>query len=278
MHIRFFSIFAILLLGLLEARAATTNKVSELSISSGLHTNYSFLANSNVNGATPKSVQLPIATALGALRLLPDWPASLTNNQATSVAFLGDLDVTDEVRADTMQAYTSIFAGLGRFTNSVTSASFIGSGTGTPVLQLFATNNNAVVMGIAISNSVMITNLVGLLHKAYASVVVLDCNHGNRFAFTNRAVTANTTLVLTNLAQGQEINITMLGESAANDRTVTVVPQLGYLVSDLDAFGVAVALNKSFTLTNNNGVEISALATYEIGTNWCNVVTRQYKR
>jgi hypothetical protein len=162
--------------------------------------------------------------------------------------------------------------------NSVSASSFIGSGTGSPQLQLLATNNNAVVMGIAISNSVMITNLVGILHKAYASVVVLDCNHGNRFAFTNRAVTANTTLVLTNLAQGQEINITMLGESAANDRTVTVVPQLGYLVSDLDAFGVAVALNKSFTLTNNNGVEISALATYEIGTNWCNVVTRQYKR
>lgn len=146
-------------------------------------------------------------------------------------------------------------------------------------LQLLGTNSIGTVFKGASSNSVWSTNLVGILHKAYASVVALDCNDGNRFRFTNRAASANCTLVITNLAQGQEISISMLGEAVAGvARTVTIVPQLGFLVADLDTFGTALATSKTVTLTNGNGIEISLAAKWEIGTNFADVVTRQYQR
>ena len=150
--------------------------------------------------------------------------------------------------------------------------SLIGDGSEPGEVQLFGTNNNAVVMRAAISNSVPITNVVGLLHKASASVIVLDCNHGNRFQVTNR-LGQGTTFVVTNLAQGQEIIIK--GSADGTSRSVTVVPQLGYLVRDFDAFGVAAALNKAITATNGNTFEINIAATWEHGTNWADVVTRQ---
>lgn len=171
-----------------------------------------------------------------------------------------------------------IDANLKQLTNLL-SLQVVGDSAVPSYMALTGTNATPVVTKAANSNSVAVTNIVGLLHKAYASVVVLDCNHGSEFRFTNRAASANTTLVLTNLAQGQKINISMLGEiSGGTSRTVTIVPQLGYLVGDLDAYGTAPALSKTVTLTNGNGLEISALAKWEIGTNFCDVVTRQYKR
>lgn len=150
--------------------------------------------------------------------------------------------------------------------------SLIGDGSEPGEVQLFGTNNNAVVLRAANSNSVPITNVVGLLHKASASVIVLDCNHGNRFQVTNR-LGQGTTFVVTNLAQGQEIIIK--GSADGTSRSVTVVPQLGYLVRDFDAFGVAAALNKAITATNGNTFEINIAAAWEHGTNWADVVTRQ---
>ena len=159
-------------------------------------------------------------------------------------------------------------------TNSVTAQNFIGSGTGAPVLQLFPTNNNAVVMGVANSNSVPITNLVGLLHKASASVIVLDCNDGNNFQITNQLGQA-TSLIVTNLAQGQTITIS--GDADGTSRVVTIIPKLGYLVRDFDAFGVSAAANKAITVTNGNTFEVSILAKYSFLTNFADIVTRQAK-
>lgn len=126
------------------------------------------------------------------------------------------------------------------------------------------------------AGSVLITNLVGLIHKSVGAVVELDANAANKFTITNR-VTQATTLVFTNTADGQEISVTMLGEASGGAaRVITLVPQLGHLVSDLDTFGAALATSSSITLTNGNAVEINWQVRRLNGTNIASKITRQF--
>lgn len=137
-------------------------------------------------------------------------------------------------------------------------------------------NGVDVVLKPANSNSLNVTNIFGVLEKAAASVVELNCNDANRFRITNR-VGAATSLIVTNGAPEQEISITVLGEASGGaSHVVTIIPQLGHLVANLDAFGSALATSFSFTLTNGNAVEINALQQKLNGSNVVAVVTRQY--
>ena len=141
-------------------------------------------------------------------------------------------------------------------------------------LTLYGTNGNGATMQAANSNSVTVTNVVGLLHKASAAVIVLDCNDGNTFQITNQLGQA-TSLIVTNLAQGQIITIS--GDADGTSRVVTIIPKLGYLVRDFDTFGVAAAANKAITATNGNTFEISIAAKWSFGTNFADTITRQAK-
>lgn len=141
-------------------------------------------------------------------------------------------------------------------------------------LQLNGTNGTPVVLTAASSNSVPVTNVVGLIHKASAAVIVVDCNNANKFQITNQLGQA-TSIIVTNLAQGQEISIS--GSASGADRAVTVIPQLGFLVRDFDTFGVAAAASKAFTATNGNTFEVNIAAKWGFGTNFADVVTRQAK-
>lgn len=152
--------------------------------------------------------------------------------------------------------------------------SVVGIATEPSSLALSGTNNISSYYKAANSNSVAITNIVGLLHKASASVIVLDCNHGNNFQITNQLGQA-TSLIVTNLAQGQTISIS--GDADGTSRVVTIIPHLGYLVRDYDAFGVAAAANKAITVTNGNTFEVSILAKWSFATNFADIVTRQAK-
>lgn len=141
-----------------------------------------------------------------------------------------------------------------------------------PILQiLYGTNDIGYVTRAISSNSVSVTNITGLLHKASAATIILDCNDGNNFQITNQ-LAQDTTLVLTNLAQGQEICIS--GEVDGTSRTLTIVPHLGFLVRDFDNFGVAAAANKAITVTNNNSFEVSIKAKWGFGTNFSDIITR----
>lgn len=150
------------------------------------------------------------------------------------------------------------------------------NGANSGSVTLYGTNGVGYRFQAAPSNSVPVTNMVGLIHRANASVIVLDANQASIWTVTNRIAQA-TTLVVTNLAQGQEISCVLRGEVAGGtSRVLTIVPQLGFLVMDLDAFGAALAVNKAITLTNGNGVEINLKASWIEGTNFAGVVTRQY--
>lgn len=128
----------------------------------------------------------------------------------------------------------------------------------------------------AAASSASVTNLTGILHKLSTSPVELDANAASKFSVTNR-ITAATTLIFTNTSDGQEISVTLLGEiSGGTSRTVTLIPQLGHLVADLDTFGTALATSSSLTLTNGNAVEISWKVSRLNGTNIAAKVSRQF--
>lgn len=144
---------------------------------------------------------------------------------------------------------------------------------------LLSTNANNIYLQSSQSNSTIFTNYFGKINKASASVVVIEGsgpNAAGTFVITNR-ITAATTLVFTNTFSGSDLYVRMIGEaSGGSSRTITLIPNLGHLVANLDTFGTALATSSSFTLTNGNAVDISWKVDRMNGTNVAGVVTRQY--
>lgn len=150
--------------------------------------------------------------------------------------------------------------------------------TTTNQLYLAPTNLNFAVLKPAISNSVATTNIFGVLHKAAATPLFLDANHGRNFTITNRYGAAST-IVLTNMWDGDEVTIVAIGEvSGGAARVITIIGHGGgsAAIADLDNFGTAIAASKAFTLTNGNAVEISARTTRMLESNVTAIVTRQF--
>lgn len=105
--------------------------------------------------------------------------------------------------------------------------------------------------------SVLVTNIVGLLHKAFASVIEYDASQIHNVIVTNR-VTGVSSIIMTNLAEGQLLSLDVFGEaSGGSSRVITLIPNTGYLALDGNNPGTGPALNLAFTLTNGNKAEIS---------------------
>lgn len=129
----------------------------------------------------------------------------------------------------------------------------------------------------SVTNNVAVTNLFGIAHQSSAAVIEIDANDSHDWVITNR-ITAATTLVITNTADGQDISIRVIGEaSGGTDRTLTLVPQLGHLIADEDDYSQALATSSSLTLTNGNAVEISWAVRRMNGTNVAGKISRQFK-
>jgi hypothetical protein len=127
------------------------------------------------------------------------------------------------------------------------------------------------------TNSVPITNLLGLVHLSSASVLAIDANQSHHWSVTN-PVAAPTSLVITNTADGQELSIYVKGEvSGGTSRVITLIPHTGQLIVDEDDFSVAPATSSSFTLTNGNTAEIRIAVRRLNGTNTLGKVHRQFK-
>lgn len=214
--------------------------------------------------------------------------------KGTRVTFTTNFS-TGEVTVDVDSTLSAI--GSAPVTNELSSALQINSG----VLSLSAgvlsnlvqslvdfpaaniiSNVSAIALGtawqkVAPTNNVTVTNLSGLVHASSASVIVIDANQSHEWTITNR-ITAATTLVFTNGADGQTINVNLLGEvSGGTSRVISLVPHTGTLIADEDDFSVAPATSSSFTLTNGNGAEISWRLRRLNGTNIAGKVTRQFK-
>jgi hypothetical protein len=170
--------------------------------------------------------------------------------------------------------YRFLFTSLG--THSMTNIFLAHPAFATNGFVNVATNANNVWQRAANSNAVVLTNIVGLIEKASASVVELNCNDSAHFTITNR-ISAATSVIVTNGANGQQLSFTLLGEAAGGtDRVVTVVPHLGQLAANLDIFGTALAANYSFTLTNGNAAQVDARIRRLNGTNVVTFTGRQF--
>jgi len=203
--------------------------------------------------------------------------AAVTSLHATTNYFIvvlgdGTNSVIRKISPDSLWASAAMTLG-----NDLTISPAV-LGTAAGAIRLAGTNGVQGVKISAVPNlSVSVTNIVGLLHKAAASVIEIDANSAHSVSVTSR-VSAATSIVMTNTADGQELNVTVLGEaSGGTSRVVTVIPHTGQLAANLDDYSVALAANVSFTLTNGNAVEISDKVDRINGTNVHKIVTRQFK-
>jgi hypothetical protein len=142
-------------------------------------------------------------------------------------------------------------------------------------VAMLATNGNHAYTKVVGSNAVLVTNIVGKVNLAAAAVLFCDMNVAQRYVVTNR-LSAATTVVVTNGADGQEFSLIVLGEaSGGTDRVLTIVPHLGQLVADLDTFGTALAASTAQTVTNANMLELSGAINRVNGTNIFGKISRQ---
>jgi hypothetical protein len=124
-------------------------------------------------------------------------------------------------------------------------------------------------------SSISITNRYGLVHSNAASVMVIDANITQDWTFTN-AMSAAGSLIISNIYDGQRpISAVLLATGA--DRVLTIIPHAGYHAVNMDDFSAAVATSMAVTVTNGNGIEISAQPRAVLGSNRVFIVTRQFK-
>lgn len=151
------------------------------------------------------------------------------------------------------------------------------AGTSPGLFGLASTNGVNTYIKAGASNSVLVTNIVGLVHRSAASVMALDWNLCQDLSVTNR-IAAATTIVNTNTADGQTSCISIIGEAASGtDRVVTIIPMLGDLIVDGNNFATAPALSYSFTLTNGYMAEIWQRTRRLLGTNTMDIALRLKK-
>ncbi len=149
-------------------------------------------------------------------------------------------------------------------------------GPGSGSMTLFASNRVQLVSLVGSpTNNILVTNYLGVVHVAAASVLALDCNQSANWSQTNRATGAQT-IVVTNGADGQELSMIIPGEaSGGTSRVMTFIANTGQLVADEDTFGTALATSKALTLTNGNFVEMRDTVRRVNGTNVHFIATRQ---
>lgn len=144
-------------------------------------------------------------------------------------------------------------------------------------LNYSPTNGNLVGYKAANSNAITVTNFVGAIHMVATTPLFFNAALAGEWLVTNR-IGAVTSCIITNSVAGKSLTGTLIGEaSGGSSRVVTLVPDLGHLVSNLDDYSGALATSFSFTLTNGNAVEWSDEIRKLNGTNIHKIVTRQFK-
>lgn len=148
--------------------------------------------------------------------------------------------------------------------------SLIGDGSEPGEVQLFGTNNNAVVMRAAISNSVPVTNVVGLVHKAYAAYIAVNCNLEQDVHITNR-IAGNVIVDWLNAAQGQTLNLRLHGAaSGGTDYFVTNTFPAGWLAANQSSNTAPLAVQIPVSVLDGTGAEIN-IRNYRLFTGTTNI-------
>lgn len=166
--------------------------------------------------------------------------------------------------------WTQDINGGGYSLTNVLSVSIAGSASTPSELQLFGTNNNAVLTRAAPSNSVPVTNVVGLIHRANAAYIEIDCNREQDVHITNR-VAQNTIVNWLNPAQGQTLKLRLHGAaSGGSDYFVTNTFPSGWLVANQSSNNAPLAVQLPVSVLDGTGAELNIRA-YRLFTGTTNI-------
>lgn len=120
------------------------------------------------------------------------------------------------------------------------------------------------------------TNIMGfnshtpyLFHASSAAVLTFDSQYAqaNLFSVTNR-LTANTIGLVTNLNDGKQFRLTVMGEAASGaNRTFQLIPDSGIFIINMNTNAASRISSKTDTITNGTFVEYTGEVLRMLGTN-----------
>lgn len=146
----------------------------------------------------------------------------------------------------------------------------LGDGTTPGSHTLYGTNNNGVAFKAAISNSVPVTNVVGLVHKAYAAYIAVNCNLEQDVHITNR-IAGNVIVDWLNAAQGQTLKLRLHGAAATgSDYFVTNTFPSGWLVANQSSNTAPLAVQLPVSVLDGTGAELN-IRNYRLFTGATNI-------
>lgn len=150
------------------------------------------------------------------------------------------------------------------------SVSQVGDGTTPASYTLFGTNDIGVTTKAAISNSVSVTNVVGLVHKAYAAYIAVNCNLEQDVHITNR-IAGNVIVDWLNAAQGQTLKLRLHGAAATgSDYFVTNTFPSGWLVANQSSNSAPLTVQLPVSVLDGTGAELN-IRNYRLFTGTTNI-------
>lgn len=144
-------------------------------------------------------------------------------------------------------------------------------------IALTGTNDVPVVTQAAASNSIPVTNIVGLIHRAAAVYIEVDCNREQDIQITNR-LAANTIVNWLNAVQGQVYQLRFTGAaSGGSDYYITNTFPAGYLVVNQSTNAAPLAVQLPVLVADGTGGELNMRAYKHVsGTNLIGALISQY--
>ncbi len=207
-----------------------------------------------------------------------NFDASSTNRFAA----IRDLNVASNalysaIGGGAQTPWSSDINGAGNDLTNVASIVINGASTVAGYTILSGTNDVPVVTQAAASNSVPVTNIVGLIHRAAAVYIEVDCNREQDIQITNR-LAANTIVNWLNAAQGQTYQLRFTGAaSGGSDYYVTNTFPSGWLVVNQSTNAAPLAVQLPLLVGDGTGGELNMRAYKHVtGTNLIGALISQY--
>lgn len=197
--------------------------------------------------------------------------ALISADDSSGEVFIGTDSITPLI---SFQA--PVNAGGNDLTN-VASVVINGASTAAGYTILSGTNDVPVVTQAAASNSIPVTNIVGLIHRAAAVYIEVDCNREQDIQITNR-LAANTIVNWLNAAQGQVYQLRFTGAaSGGSDYYVTNTFPSGWLVVNQSTNAAPLAVQLPLLVGDGTGGEVNLRAYKHVtGTNLIGALISQY--
>lgn len=229
---------------------------------------YDFL-HLSTNGLAEVVKDMALGGAIGWGKVLPTYPVGAGAGKVLT----SDANGVSSWAASSGGAQTPWAQNIDGATYSLTNVGSIeqvGDGSTPGSHTLYGTNNVGVAFKAAISNSVPVTNVVGLVHKAYAAYIAVNCNLEQDVHITNR-IAGNVIVDWLNAAQGQTLKLRLHGAaSGGTDYFVTNTFPSGWLAANQSSNTAPLAVQLPVSVLDGTGAELN-IRNYRLFTGTTNI-------